>query len=226
MMISADTMEALKAIDTPTICNAIEALQVRGRVEGFLGLAVRDLTPTLDTMIGYAVTATVDSTTPEVQRDDEVWKDWLRAMDTAPKPFVLVFQDVGPQSEKSAHLGEVMGQIARRFGGVGFVTDGGLRDIKELRTLGFHCFGAGLVPAHGNPRIISVGEPVKIDGVRICSGDLIHGDENGVTTIPMDYATEVVVAANRLRDDEIALIRYITRPESTVDGLIERKFKH
>jgi regulator of RNase E activity RraA len=91
-------------------------------------------------------------------------------MEAAPKPAVLVFQDVGPQPRKSAHLGEVMGTIARRLGVVGVVTDGGLRDILELKRLGFHCFGPGLVPSHGNPRLLEVNIPVTIDGTRIEPG--------------------------------------------------------
>ncbi len=220
--LSPEQIEALKAIDTPTVCNAIEKFGVRGRVEGFLGMDIRCLSPELGTMVGYAITVTVDSTTPDVPQTKEAWHAWLRAMEASPKPGVLVLKDVGPQPRKSAHLGEVMGTTARRLGVIGVVSDGGLRDILELRHLGLHCFGPGLVPSHGNPRLIEVNLPVEIDGVRIEPGHLLHGDLNGVTTIPLSIAAKVVEVAARVREEEAQLMAYIHSPDFTVEGVFQR----
>ena len=203
--LSSEQLAALRAIDTPTVCNAIETFQVRGRVEGFLGMDTRCLLPELGTMVGYAITVTVDSTTPDVPRSEEAWLAWLKAMEASPKPSVLVLKDTGPEPQRSAHFGEVMGTVAKRLGVVGIVTDGGLRDILELERLGLHCFGAGLVPSHGNPRLIEVNVPVEISGVRIHPGDLLHGDINGVTAIPLSIADRVVEAAAQIRDKDYRL---------------------
>jgi 4-hydroxy-4-methyl-2-oxoglutarate aldolase len=223
---SVEQIAALRAIDTPTVCNAIERFGVRGRVEGFTGMDIRCLTPELGTMVGYAITVTVDSTTPGVPYDKAAWEGWLRAMADAPKPGVLVFKDVGPLPRKSAHLGEVMGTIARRLGVVGIVCDGGLRDIQELRRLDLHCFALGLVPSHGNPRLIDVNVPVQMDGVRIEPGDLLHGDANGVTIVPLVIAGQVAEAAARVREEEAALLTYVKGPEFTLEGLFERTGSH
>lgn len=219
-VLTPEQIEALRAVDTPTVCNAIERFGVRGRVEGFLGMDIRSLTPELGTMLGYAVTVTVDSTTPDVPAPRESWRQWVEAMAASPKPAVLVFQDVGSQVRKSAHLGEVMGTIAVRLGVVGVMCDGGLRDILELKRLGFHCFAPGLVPSHGNPRLIEVNVPVVLDGVRILPGDLLHGDANGVTTVPLSIAAQVADAAAQVRADEAAFMEYITGPDLTVEGLV------
>ena len=219
-VLTLEQIETLRAVDTPTVCNAIERFGVRGRVEGFLGMDIRSLTPELGTMLGYAVTVTVDSTTPDVPAPPESWRQWIEAMAAAPKPAVLVFQDVGSQVRKSAHLGEVMGTIAVRLGVVGVVCDGGVRDIVELKRLGFHCFAPGLVPSHGNPRLIEVNVPVVLDGVRILPGDLLHGDANGVTTVPLSIASQVADAAAQVRADEAAFMGYITGPDLTVEGLV------
>ena len=224
--LSVDQIEALRAIDTPTICNAIEQFDVRGRIEGFLGMDIRCLLPELGTMVGYAVTLTVDSTTPGIPRNDAVWRAWLEAMDESPKPSVLVMRDIGPQPRKSAHIGEVMGTIARRLGVAGIVTDGGIRDILELKELGFHCFAAGLVPSHGNPRLVEVNVAVEIDGVRVRPGDLLHGDANGVTLVPLSIAAQVAQAADQVRAREAELLAYVKGPEFTVDGLIQRTVRH
>ena len=220
-----EQIQALIDIDTPTVCNAIETFNIRGRAEGFLGMDIRCLFPELGSMVGYALTVTVDSTTADVPRDDQVWREWVLAMQAAPKPIVLVFQDVGPQPRKSAHMGDFMTTLARRLGVVGLVTDGGVRDLLEVQQLGFHFFAAGVVPSHGNPRLLSVNVPVTIDGVRIEAGDLLHGDINGVTIVPMVIASQIAEACQRVRDEETRLISYINSPEFDVEGFFKRKFK-
>lgn len=57
-------LDALKAIDTPTICNAIERFKVRNDVTGFTGMNIRCLYPQFGVTIGYALTVTVDSPPP------------------------------------------------------------------------------------------------------------------------------------------------------------------
>jgi len=224
--LSPEQIAALQAIDTPTICNAIEKFGVRSEVDGFMGMDIRCLTPEFGTMVGYAITVTVDSTTPTVPKNNKARRAWLRAMDSSPKPGVLVLKDVGPQPRKSAHLGEVMGTMAKRLGVVGVVTDGGLRDILELKRLGLHLFCAGVVPAHGNPRLLEVNVPVEVDGVLIRPGDLLHGDINGVTTIPLSIADQVAAAALRHREAEAEVLAYVNGPELTVEGLIRRTTPH
>ncbi len=180
----------------------------------------------LGSMVGHALTVTVDSTTPDVPRDDRVWREWVLAMQAAPKPIVLVFQDVGPQPRKSAHMGEVMATLAWRLGAVGLVTDGGVRDLLEVKRLGFHYFAAGAVASHGNPRLLAVNMPVTLDGIRIEPGDLLHGDINGLTTIPMGIASQIAETARLVREDEARLMGYIKSPEFTVEGFFKCKFKH
>ncbi|MBZ0295680.1 MAG: RraA family protein [Anaerolineae bacterium] len=225
-ILSDEQIEQLKQIDTPTLCNAIESFNVRGRVDGFLGMDIACLSPELGTMVGYAVTVKVDSTTPDIKRDDEVWREWVLAMDRSPKPVVLVFEDVGPQPKKSAHIGEMMATLAQRLGAVGLVTNGGVRDMLEVRALGFHYFAPGIVASHGNPRLLEVNVPVTIDGVQITPGDLLHGDLNGVTTIPLSIAAEVAEAAAKVRASEAEMLEYMRGPDFTVEGFFERRFRH
>lgn len=224
--LTLEQLADLQALDTPTICNAIETFNVRGRVEGFCGMDVRCLSPELGVMVGYAVTLTVDATTPGVPRDNQVWHAWMQAMANSPQPVVLVLQDVGPQPRKSAHFGEVMATLARRLGTIGVVTNGGLRDLHEVRRLGVHYFGAGVVPSHGQPRLLAVNVPVEIDSVPMQPGDLLHGDVNGITTVPLAIAGQVAEAARRVRAAEAALLDYINGPDFSIEGFFQRKFTH
>lgn len=225
-MLTKTQLEALKAIDTPTICNAIERFKVRNDVTGFTGMDIHCLYPQLGITTGYALTVTVDSTTPDAKRDNQAWMEWVRAMAVAPKPIFLVFQDVGLNPEKSAHMGEMMASLAKRLGAVALLTDGGVRDILEVERLGFQYFAAGVVVAHGNPRLLQVNVPVTIDGLRIEPGDLLHGDLNGVTKIPTEIAAQTVEMALKIRQEEADMLAYINGPDFSVEGFIQRKFSH
>jgi regulator of RNase E activity RraA len=225
-ILTATQLDALKAIDTPTICNAIERFKVRDDTTGFTSMRTRCLFPHFSATLGYALTVTVDSTTPVIKRDNQVWMEWVRAMESAPKPIFLVFKDVSASPERSAHMGEVMATLAKRLGVVGLLTDGGVRDLLEVERLGFQYFASGVVASHGNPRLLDVNVPVTVDGLRILPGDLMHGDLNGVTSIPLDIAAQVPEMADRIHTEEASLMDYIKGPDFSTESFIERKFSH
>jgi 4-hydroxy-4-methyl-2-oxoglutarate aldolase len=159
-------------------------------------------------MVGYAVTCTVDSTTEG--RQGIGFQELYRILEDAPKPAIVVMQDVGPDRLHSCHAGEVMSTTMKRLGAVGILTDGGLRDMHEVRNLGnFHYFCAGLVVSHGNPICVSVNEDVTISGMRVRPGDLLHGDANGVVLIPDECSGEVAEAAYRIWTREENTMRQI-----------------
>src|SRR2546421_9356143 len=179
--LSPEQLDELRAIDSPTIANAIEYFSIRPRVAGYCGSNVRCLTPDAgSSMLGYAVTCKGDSTTEDKDRREHT--ELYRAIAAQPVPVVVVIGNDGDPGmvHLSCHAGEMMATTMKRVGAVGLVTDGGLRDIREINALGgFHYFGLGLVVAHGRPSIYDVGAPVEIDGMQVRPGDLLHGDENG-----------------------------------------------
>lgn len=212
----------LAAVDTPTVCNAIEAFHVRDDSEGFTGARLRCLTPELGVMVGYAVTATCDSMTPGQPRGRKQFMALWEALAAAPKPAVLVFQDVSPRATHSVHLGDVMATIAVRMGAVGLVTDGAVRDPDGIRPLRFHLFALGLAPSHGTFNVVDVQVPVTVDGVRVAPGDLVHGDANGVATIPLAIADRVRAECHRVHEHERGLRDYVMSQAFTLDGLRDR----
>src|SRR5215470_2091687 len=128
-------LDALRAIDSPTVANAIERFKIRPRVEGYASYALRCAFPRLGTMLGYAVTCTADTTTEGRKNPAGILPLW-EALEAAPKPAVLVIKDVGPDPQRSCHMGEIMATIAKALGAVGCVCDGGLRDVLEVEALG------------------------------------------------------------------------------------------
>ena len=192
-----DQIDALRRIDSPTIANAIETFEVRPRVAGYVGYDIRCIFPDLPPTVGYAVTCTVDSTTEG--REGIGFNRLYDLLADAPKPSIVVMQDVGQDRLHSCHAGEVMSTRMKGLGAVGILTDGGLRDAREVATLGgFQYFCAGLVVSHGNPICVSVGDEVTISGMRVKPGDLLHGDVNGVVHIPEECASDVAAAAYRV----------------------------
>jgi len=208
-------LDELRAIDSPTIANAIEYFTVRPRVAGYCGTGVRCLTPNVGTMLGYAVTCRGDSTTEDKDRREHT--ELYRAIGAIqPLPAVVVIGNDGDpeQIHLSCHAGEMMSTTMKRMGAVGLVTDGGLRDIREITALGgFSYFGRGLVVAHGRPSIYDIGATVTIDGMEVHPGDLLHGDENGITVIPAEIAAEVAAKALEHRDMEQRSLVEILGPD-------------
>ena len=170
--------------------------------------------------LGYAVTVTMDSQPGAVASREGYWKMW-RALEQAPKPAVVVVQDVSGAPTRCAYFGEVMATLAQRLGAVGVVTDGGIRDLDEVHALGLHYFAPFAVVSHGNFEIVDVGQPVTIDGQVIRPGDLLHGDANGIVVVPPELAADLPKAIESIRQTEAERIGYIKGPDFNLDDLVK-----
>src|SRR5260370_26792699 len=95
-------IEYLRTVDTPTLSNAIERLQVRRDNEGFTPLGVRCLFPEFGRMVGHAVTAHVETCSPG-RMDHGKFMDLFQAVDASPKPPVVAVHEVGPNPEFAPH---------------------------------------------------------------------------------------------------------------------------
>ena len=194
-------LDYLRGVDSPTLANAIETFEVRDRTEGFIGGTVRSMFPDLGVMVGQAVTVTVANDPGPVAGREGFWEMW-EALEAAPHPAVLVIADTSGAPSRCAYFGEVMATFATRLGAVGLVTDGGVRDLAEVRALGLHFFAPFPVVSHGNFHITSVGEPVTLDGQRIHPGDILHGDANGVVIVPPEVLDGLPAAVEDVRAKE------------------------
>jgi len=226
--LTPEQLDALRRIDSPTVANAIEAFKVRPRLEGFAGWGLRCAFPELGTTIGYAVTCTADTTT-ESRRDPRGLLPLWEAVEAAPKPAVVVIKDIGPERSRSCHMGEVMATTAKALGAVGCISDGGLRDVMEVRALGgFQYFCPGFVVSHGNPIICEVNVPVTLDGLAVQPMDLLHGDVNGVLVIPAAIADRVAEEVERVRAAERLVLDFVKSPGLTVEKLrqFQERFRH
>jgi regulator of RNase E activity RraA len=221
-ILTPEQLAELRAMDSPTVANAIETFKVRDDTQGFLGMDVPCHTPEFGVMLGYAVTATANSMAPGRARDRRGLMRLFDAVAAAPKPSVLVIKEVGPKPIHSCFLGDVIATITTRLGAIGIVTDGGVRDLEGVKALGYHVFAAGFVVAHGTFNIEEVGIPVEISGTTVKPGDLLHGDASGVTTIPLEIADALYAECLKVRERETALRDFATSRDFTLEALRRR----
>lgn len=120
-----------------------------------------------------------------------------KSLDVA-QPGDVVVVDAGA-SMMNGVLGDLISTKARHRGVQGFVVDGVIRDLPEIRSLGdFPVFTRGVSPIgplHRGPGEINY--PISAGGIVVHPGDIIVGDPNGVVVVPQSVAGELL---QRLRD--------------------------
>ncbi len=223
--LAPEVLEALRRYDSPTLSNAIETFDVRPRDEGFASMEIECLFPELGVMVGYAATATIRARGAAGGDSDHtpLWK-LVRSL---PQPRVVVVQDLDDPPGHGALWGEVQSSIYKALGCAGAVTDGCVRDLSEVREMGFHFFARGPGVSHAYVRLASIGGPVRVAGLTVRPGDVVHADQHGVLLIPKRIAAELPAAADRIIEREQAFIRWVRSPEFDPDRLAEmRRVRH
>ena len=218
MPLSSDQLAQLREFDTPTVCNVIELYRLRPQTSGYMDSRIRACYPKLPPMVGYASTATFRaSTPPRGGREYGSLDDQMRAFGDLPGPPIVVFQDLD-DPVVAATFGEVMCTSYKSFGAAGLITSGAGRDFEQVAGLDFPVFCDGFICSHGYPQIIDVHVPVHVGGAVIEPGDLLHGDANGVTTIPEEIASEVGPVCAEFVKCEDVLLEYCRAGDVTPDG--------
>jgi regulator of RNase E activity RraA len=218
MPIPAADLELLRNFDTPTVCNVIELFNYRPRTAGYFDRRIQACFPKLPPMVGYAATATFRSAAPP--RSGDVYTGLgaqMAAIADCPAPPIIVFQDLD-DPPAAATFGEVMCSSYKAFGAVGLITSGAARDLDQVEALAFPCFSSGVVASHGYCHIVQMGIPVHVGGTMIRPGDLLHGDRNGVTNIPIDIASAVAHACLEFVGAEGIVLDYVKSGNVTPEG--------
>ena len=94
--------------------------------------------------------------------------------------------------------GELASESALQRKISGAVIYGGVRDVDDIRKIGFPCYASVITPTAGEPKGFGeINVPIKVAGVLVEPGDWIVGDDSGVVRVPKARAVEV---ANRGMD--------------------------
>lgn len=198
----------LARFDTPTICNVIELFEVRPHTQGYTDHRIRCAFPELPPMVGFATTATFRSAWPSEGSDVyATLEKQLREFESLPGSAVVVFQDLD-DPPVGATFGEVMCSTYQALGGVGLITSGAGRDILQVQALRFPLFTGATICSHGYSQTVDVGAPVRVGGLQIKSGNLLHGDANGVTNVPLEIVSELSDVAEEFLAAEKLVIEY------------------
>jgi regulator of RNase E activity RraA len=209
MPLSPQTLQKLGRFDTPTICNVIELFDVRPRDAGYMDHRIRAAFPEFPPMVGFATTAAFRSSAPPVGGDAygsmERQVEQFAALDG---PAVVVFEDLD-DPPVAATFGEVMCSTYQAFGSVGLITSGAGRDLLQVKALGYPVFTGGTICSHAYCHILHLGLPVRVGGLVVKVGDLLHADANGVTNIPPQIASEVADLADEFVAAERIVLDYV-----------------
>jgi regulator of RNase E activity RraA len=221
--ISSEELEILKGVDTPTICNVIELFDVRPRNTGYMDARIQACFPEMPPMVGYATTATLcTSTSPRGGDAYAGMEGQIAGFDPIPEPRVVIFQDLDVPSA-AATFGEVMCMTYKTFGCVGLITSGAGRDLDQVHEIDFPAFTSGTNCSHGYHRIIDVNVPVHVGGITVYPGDLLHGDCNGVTTIPNHIAGGVAHLCNEFMEAEGYVLDFVKTGKRDLEGWAEAR---
>ena len=185
---SPEDIEKLTLFSTPTVADAVDYFKVRDSTIGYASMGLKCLTPGQKPMVGFAITATVDTTTPGPSLSSSSGlRYFFDILEKSPKPVVIIRKYIGPDRSRSCTLGDMFSASVKKLGAVGIVTDCGIRDLSGIknRASGISIFAPGVVASHGIARRYDINTVVSIYGLTIKPGDLLHGDENGIVNIPI-----------------------------------------
>jgi 4-hydroxy-4-methyl-2-oxoglutarate aldolase len=221
--LSGVDLEPLRSFDTCTVSNAIERLSGRLRNEGFISRTVRCRFPDLPPMVGYAATARIRTVSPPMtHRCYYDRMDWWTYVASLPKPRVIVMQDADGKPGLGAFVGEIHASIALALECVGCVTNGAVRDLPAIKAMDFQLFSGNFSVSHSYAHIIDFNEPIEIGGLRIQSGDLLHGDRHGVLNVPLEIVPEIPAEASKILAEERELTDFCRSPEFSLEELAKR----
>jgi regulator of RNase E activity RraA len=120
-----------------------------------------------------------------------------------------------------AGMGGLMGTAMFARGFAGAVIDGGVRDLPQLKRIGFPVYSTGPVPSTsvGHYKFAGAELPVECGGVTVNPGDIIVADQDGVVVVPRAHAAAVLVLAQKLDNTEHAMLPFIEKFRSIEDAV-------
>lgn len=123
-------------------------------------------------------------------------------IDDVPEGHVVVIDNRG--RDDATIWGDILTEIAHRRGLAGTVINGINRDVSLCRKLGYPVFSLGNWMRTGKDRVQveQMHCPVDIGGARVCQGDIMRGDADGVVVIPADHEDRVLAEAETIHDAE------------------------
>ena len=118
--------------------------------------------------------------------------------------------------------------IAQKRGIAGFIVDGVVRDLAEIREMKFPVFARGVCPKPGAKKCHTpLNQPIQCGGVTVNSGDIVVADEEGIAIIPKNRAEEVyeIGLARMQKDSEMPLHQWQEEHQNKVEKILQNLTK-
>jgi regulator of RNase E activity RraA len=204
-------LDAFRQVEVASVSDAMEQVLHEKR---YLSHRMQAIFPTK--FVGTALTVQLAK---QENNDPHALDGMLAAIDSGHKDDVYVMQVEGGQD--IAGMGGLMGTAMHARGFAGAVIDGGVRDLPQLKRLGFPVYATGVVPSTsvGHYRFEGANTPVRCDGVAVQPGDIISADQDGVVVIPRARAVEILERAQKLDYTEHATYPVIEKLQSIVEAV-------
>ena len=212
-------LDELKALDTPTVCNALETVDPNRRARGFNVRPFVCARPALPSVVGYARTARIRAThNPTQPMDGDGYYTYIA--EGGSSPSVVVIEDIDEVPGYGAFWGEVNTNVHYGLGCLGLITNGCIRDIPDSQEK-FQMLAGMINPSHAWVHVVDWGASVTIHGMDVNEGDLIHADMHGAVVIPDESAEGVIEAAKVIAAKERILINAAQQPGFNMEKMRE-----
>ena len=207
----AAMIEAYRHVEVASVSDAIEQTL---HEKHYLSHRMQSIFPTK--FAGFALTVKLNK---EENHDPDALSGMLHAIDTG-KPgsvYVMNVQDGADIAGMGGLMGTAM--LARNFAGA--VIDGGVRDLPQLKKIGFPVYALGPVPSTsvGHYRFGGADVPIVCDGVPVRPGDVVAADQDGVVVVPRESAAQILVKAQQLDFSEHSMYSVIEKYRSIEEAV-------
>jgi len=166
---------------------------------------------------GYAITVLLKK--DEGNKDPNALAGMIAAIDGGAKDsvYVMTVED----GADIAGMGGLMGTTMYSRGYVGAIVDGGVRDVAQLKRIGFPVYALGPVPSTsvGHYKFGGANIPLMCDGVQVQPGDIVAADADGVVVVPRARAEEILALAQQMDFKEHSMYPFIEKFRSLQEAV-------
>lgn len=214
-MSQASTLDRLSVLDTNTVSDALDFLQLKGATYGLLPLwdcpKIVGRASTVELGIKKQAAPTKHLLTPVI---DAVTTD----------DRILV---VSGGTEGVSCWGDIVANASKVRKVRGTIIDGMSRDIDGSRDIGYPVYGRGVTMISGRNRIVQVnsGSPLQVRGVTVNEDDYVIADKCGTVFVPAERIEEVLDLGERIDRRQALMVKDVLAGKPVSEVMHDTKFE-